>query len=73
MMAKLEEGIGDSVRQKTKCDSQGEVYKTVVRPAIVYGAEMLAVKKSQETKLEVAEIRMLRWMRRVTKLDRIWN
>ena len=31
MMAKLGEGIGDSVRQKTKRDGQGEVYKTVVR------------------------------------------
>ena len=73
MMAKLEEGIGDAVRQKTKRDSQGEVYKTVVRPAMVYGAETLAVKKSQENKLEVAEMRMLRWMSGVTKLDRIRN
>ena len=32
-----------------------------------------AVKKAQEKKLDVAEIRMLRWMSRVTKLDRIRN
>ena len=72
-MAKLEEGIGDSVRPKYKFESQGEVYKTVVRPAMMYGAETWAVKKAQEKKLDVAEMRMLRWMSGVTKLDRIRN
>ena len=49
------------------------VYKTVVRPAMLYGAEALAVKKAQEKKLDVSEMRMLRWMSGVTKLDRIRN
>ena len=48
---------------------KGKVYRTVVRPALVYGAETLALKKAQEKKLEVAEMRMLRWMCRVTKQD----
>ena len=48
-------------------------YKTVVRPAMMYGAETWAVKKAQEKKLDVAEMRMLRWMSGVTKLDRIRN
>ena len=51
----------------------GKVYKTVVRPAMMYGAENWAVKKAQEKKLDVAEMRMLRWMSGVTKLDRIRN
>ena len=72
-MAKLEEGIGDFVRPKNKFESQGEVYKTVVRPAMMYGAETWAVKKAQEKKLDVAEMRMLRWMSGVTKLDIIRN
>ena len=72
-MEKLEEGIGDSVRTKSKVESQGEVYKTVVRSAMMYGAETWAVKKAQEKKLDVAEMRMLRWMSGVTKLDRIRN
>ena len=59
-MGTLEEDIGDSVRPKNKFESQGEVYKTVVRPAMMYGAEMWAVKKAQEKKLDVAEMRMLR-------------
>ncbi len=37
----------------------------------MYGAETWAVKKAQEKKLDVAEIRMLRWMSGVTKLERI--
>ena len=39
---------------------KGKVYKTVVRPAMIYGAETWAVKKAQEKKLDVAEMRMLR-------------
>ncbi len=52
---------------------KGKVYKTVVRPAMMYGAETWAVKKAQEKKLGVAEMRMLRWMSGFTKLDRIRN
>ena len=52
---------------------KGKVYKTVVRPAMMYDAETWAVKKAQEKKLDVAEMRMLRWMSGVTKLDRIRN
>ena len=37
----------------------------------MYGAETWAVKKAQEKKLDVAEMRMLRCMCSVTKLDRI--
>ena len=39
----------------------------------MYSAETWAVKKAQEKKLDVAEMRMLRWMSGVTKLDRIRN
>ena len=52
---------------------KGKVYKTVVRPAMMYGADTWAVKKAQEKKLDVAEMRMLIWMSGVTKLDRIRN
>ena len=52
---------------------KGRVYKAVVRPALLYGSETWALKKTQERKIEVAEMRMLRWMCGVTKLDRIRN
>ena len=47
------------VRQENEREDQGEGYKTVVRPALVYGAETWALKKAQEKKLEIAEIGML--------------
>ena len=52
---------------------KGKVYTTVVKPAMMYGAETWAVKKAQEKKLDVTEMRMLRWMRGVTRRDRIRN
>ena len=52
---------------------KGKVYRIVVRPALVYRAETWALEKAPENKLEVAEIRMLRWMCGVTKLDKIRN
>ena len=50
---------------------KGTVYKTVVRPALLYGAETLATTRGQEARLEVNEMRMLRWMCGVTKRDKI--
>jgi hypothetical protein len=46
---------------------KGRAYK---RPAKLYGAKAWPIKKTQEKKLEVAEMRMLRWMCGVTKYDR---
>ena len=51
----------DSMRPKNKFESQGEVCNTVVRPAMMYGAETWAVKKAQENKLDVAEMESPCW------------
>ena len=40
---------------------------------MMYGANTWAVKEAQDNKLDVAELRMLRWMSGYTKLDRIRN
>ena len=60
-------GEGFPGNQKTPLDTP---LSTVVRSALMYGAETWALKKAQENKLEVAEMRMLRWMCGVTKLDK---
>ena len=39
---------------------------------MMYGAETWAANKTQK-KLDVAEMRISRWICGVTKLDRIWN
>ena len=48
------------------------VYETEVRPAMMYGAETWAVKKGQD-KVDATEMRMLRWMCGVTKMDKVRN
>ena len=75
-MGKLEDRVlgACSVWSKNKFEGQGEsspLYKTVVRQAMMCDAGTCAVKKAQEKKLDVVEMRMLRWMSGVTKLDRI--
>ena len=52
---------------------KGKVHKTVVRPAMTYGAETWPMKKTYERKMDVVEMRMLRWMTGITRLDRIRN
>ena len=47
-----------------------KVYSLVVRPAMVYGLETVAVTKKQ---VEVAEIKMLRFAMGVTRKDKIRN
>ncbi|KAK2899938.1 hypothetical protein Q8A73_013067 [Channa argus] len=37
---------------------KGKVFKTVVRPAMLFGLETVALKKRQEAELEVAELKM---------------
>ena len=51
----------------------GKVYKTVIRPAILYGAKTWATTKRQEKRIEVTDMRMLRWMCGVTRKDKIRN
>ncbi len=52
---------------------KGRLFKTMVRPAMLYGMEAVAVTKAQERKMEVAEMRMLRFSLGKTRLDRVRN
>nr|XP_016440806.1 PREDICTED: uncharacterized protein LOC107766524 [Nicotiana tabacum] len=52
---------------------KGTFYKVMVRPTMLYEAECLLVKKFHVQKLKVAKIRMLRWMCRYTRKDKIRN
>ena len=52
---------------------KGKVYKTVVRPALLYGAKTWATTRGQEARLELNDVRMLRWMCGVTRSDHIQN
>ena len=50
---------------------KGNMYKSVVRPAMLYGMETVSVTKRQVGKMEVAELKMVRWALGVTKKDKI--
>ncbi|KAK3532331.1 hypothetical protein QTP86_016043, partial [Hemibagrus guttatus] len=50
-----------------------KVYRTVVRPAMLYGLDSVSLRKRQESELEVAELKMLKFSLGVTRLDRIRN
>ncbi|KAK3570098.1 hypothetical protein QTP86_010972 [Hemibagrus guttatus] len=59
--------------RKISASIKGKVYRTVVRAAMLYGLETVSLRKRQESELEVAELKMLRFSLGVTRLDRIRN
>ena len=52
---------------------KGKIHRTVVRPAMMYGLETVAMTKRQGTELEVAEMKMLRFDLGITRMDMIRN
>ncbi|KAK3526418.1 hypothetical protein QTP70_025449 [Hemibagrus guttatus] len=54
--------------RKISARIKGQVYRTVVRPAMLYGLETVSLRTRQE-----AELKMLRFSLGVTRLDRIRN
>ena len=52
---------------------KGKVYSSVVRPAMVYRFETVAVTKKQVEEMEIAEMKMLRFAMGVTRKDKIRN
>ena len=73
-MEKLDEDIGDSVRAKNKFKVQGESIQDSCKTSNdVRCRDVGSEESTREKKLDVAEMRMLRWMSGVTKLDRIRN
>ena len=69
----MEKSIGSNLRQELLARVKGKVYSSVVRPAMVYGVETVAVTKKQMEEMEVAEMKMLRFAMGVTRKDKIRN
>ena len=49
------------------------VYKTVIRPVLMYGRETWAPRKAEQNLLERTEMRMLRWMMGIKRIEQIRN
>ena len=52
---------------------KGKMYSSMVRPAMVYGLETVAVTRKQVKEMEVAEMKRLRFAMVVTRKDKIRN
>ena len=52
---------------------KGKMYRSVVRPAMLYGMEMVAVTERQVGKMKVSELKMVRWALGVTRKNKIKN
>ena len=68
---KWREVSGVMCDRKMPVELKDKVFKTIIRPAMTYGSECWAVKKKDENKLDLAEMRMLRLARGKTRLDHI--
>ncbi|KAK3534222.1 hypothetical protein QTP86_007020 [Hemibagrus guttatus] len=67
---------GECGKEKISARIKGKVYRTVVRPAMLYGLETVSLRKRQESELEVAELKMLRearlrWFGHVQRRDSV--
>ncbi|VDP04190.1 unnamed protein product [Heligmosomoides polygyrus] len=62
-----------SRRGRARRTLKGKLYRTVVRPALLYGSECWALSKAQERQLHAAEMRKLRWACGWTRRDRLRN
>jgi len=52
---------------------KGKFYKTVGRPAMMYGSECWTINRNIEQRIGVVEMRMLRWTNEVTTKHKISN
>ena len=50
---------------------KSKLYKTVVRPAMIYGSECWALRKQEEQRVHTTEMKMIRWSQRKTRKDRV--
>ena len=59
--------------RKLSAKVRGKMYKSVIRPTMLYGMETVAVTERQVGKMEVAELKKVRWALGVTRKDKTRN
>ena len=67
---KWREVTGVTLDKKMPLKLRMKVYKTVVRPVLLYGAETWSLKRKEEGLLERTEMRMVRWIAGISLLER---
>ena len=69
--AKWREVSGVILDRKVPMKLRMKIYKTVIRPVLLYGAETWALRRKEEGVLERTEMKMLRWILGVSLMERI--
>ena len=59
--------------RKLSAKIKGKMYKSVVRPTMLYGMETVAVPERRMEKMGVAKLKMVIWALGVTRKDKIRN
>ena len=59
--------------RKLSAKVKGKMYKSVVRTAMLSGMETVVVTERQMGKMEVADLKMVRWALGVTRKDKVRN
>ena len=52
---------------------KNKLYKTVIRPTLIYGRECWALHTAEQQRMHTTEMKMLRWIQGKTRKDRIRN
>ena len=68
---KWREATGVLCDKKVPLNLKGKLYRAEIRPSMLYGSECWPMTKAQANRMEVAEMRMLRWTYGKTMLDMI--
>ena len=71
--AKWREVSGVVCDRKMPLWLKGKVYRTVLRPVLLYGSECWALKKREEQVMAATEMRMLRWISGVSLKQHLRN
>ena len=69
--AKWRQVCGVILDKKMPMKLRIKVYKTVIRPVLLYGSETWAMQRKEEGALERTEMRMLRWILGISLMERI--
>ena len=59
--------------KKVPVKLKNKLYKTVIRPTLIYGSECWALHKAEQQRMHTTEMTMLRWIEDKTRKDRIRN
>jgi hypothetical protein len=65
--------IWRNLKKKTRKDKQLKFYKTMPVPVLMYGSEAWVIKKNDTSRIQSAEMKLLRSVKGCTRMDHIRN